>query len=148
MRSSYALFLVSIAGLGVFVSGCAGTKTVKGPSDQELVAQVMQSWKTAWEGKNVDQIMACVSQNYVSSSGDGRDSLQKFAEKICQNDKVRIQLLLDDMEVAIQEGTARVTGIRSKISSPKQEGLFGLTSTLRKENGAWLITWIDAWDLG
>jgi hypothetical protein len=61
-------------------------------------------------------------------------------------------MLLDGMEISIENERASVRGIRAKMTGPDREGNertgeFGLSVSLRKENGVWLITLIDVWDI-
>jgi ketosteroid isomerase-like protein len=138
-------------GVAVLLVGCAGGK-VKGPSDQELVSQAMHEWKAAWAAKDVERIMACVSPNFSTSDGDGPDAIRKFAAGLSQQAEAVIDMALDEMEITIEEEKASVRGVRGKISGrnregEKFEGQFGLSIALRKEEGNWLITWLDAWDL-
>lgn len=143
--------LVVVVGMGVLLGGCAGAK-VKGPSDQELVSQVMHEWKAAWEGKDVERIMACLSPSFSTSDGDGPDAIRGFAAGYSERAEARMEMLLDEMEISIAEETASVRGLHGTMSGRDEEGNesewnFGQSTGLRKEEGKWLITWIDVWNI-
>lgn len=127
---------------GILLGGCGGPKA-KGPSDGELVSQVIDEWKAGWEGSDVERLMACVSPNFNLSDGGGPDAIRGFADGLFRQAGAKIEFVLEEMEISVKEEEASVSGIRAKIRGPDSESLYGLSIGLRKEGGKWLITWLE-----
>lgn len=143
--------LVVVIGLGLLMGGCAGAK-VKGPTDQELVSQVVNVWKAGWEERDVERIVAPLSLAFMTSDGGVPADIREYAERLFSRAGTRMEIILDEMEISTQEGTASVQGVRAILtgSDPDgrlREGLIGLSLRLRKENGGWFITWLDYWNI-
>lgn len=143
--------VAAFAGIGVVLMGCAGAK-VRGPTDEELISQVMYEWKAGWEGKNVERIMACISPNFATSDGDGPDAIREFATGFAERAETKIEMVMDEIEISVQEETASVRGIHGTMifrdrEGQQRKGRFGSSVGLRKEEGKWLITWTDVWSL-
>ena len=145
------LVLVMLAGMGGVLLGCAGAK-VKGPTDEELVAQAVTDWKAAWEQKDVEGIMAGLSAGFMTADGGMPEDVRDYAERLFGRQGNRLQFILEDMEVSVEGEIASVGGVRGKFTGrdPEgrlSEGLIGFSLRLRKEQGEWLITWLDRWSL-
>ena len=125
---------------------CVGGK-LRGPSDEEQVSAAVSELKAAWEAKDAERILACYSRDYTYSDGSDFERLEQWARAVAETPDVQIEVFVDEMEISIERGEARVRGVKSRVSGPEGEGEFGLEYRLRKENGKWVITWSNAWSI-
>lgn len=128
-----AFVLVTVLG------GCASLK--KGPSDQELITQVVKNYQTDLQKGDVDAVMTQFSSDY--SDGEGRDKagLKDFLNQAKDQGYLDdIEVNIDDMKITINDDTATAGPV----------GLYGnfggidVTLGLKEESeGNWLITSMD-----
>ena len=120
------------------VAGCATGP--KGPTDQELITTTVKSFTEALLLKNIDALMATVSENFyhpeVGDKAAAKDMLGQGMDSGYVDDGA---IDLDNMAIKIEGDTAEAYPIVA--SAPAGSVTVGLT--LKKENGAWLITAIN-----
>jgi hypothetical protein len=120
------------------LAGCATGP--KGPTDQELITATAKSFTDALLAKNIDALMATVSENFhhpeVGDKAAAKDILKQGMDSgFVDNGKID----LANMAITIKGDTAEAYPIVA--SAPAGSVTVGLT--LKKENGAWLITAIN-----
>jgi len=101
MRKSALLGVCAGIAAGVVVCGCAGTG--RGPSDEELIRNVLGKWKAAAEALDIEAQMALCSESLESDWGD------KEATKEFMLD-AKDMGYLDDMEVITDEAEITIDG--------------------------------------
>jgi len=117
----------------VLVCGCIG---MRGPSDEELIANTMTTWQEAIMAPDVETLMATYSEEYETSEVPDKESMRQFMEMIAD------QGYLDDMEVSMEEAETVIDGETATVSPVEigtAMGSMTIEFTLQKEDGAWLI---------
>ena len=128
-----------MVGLGCLMLVLAwGCQTLsKGPSDEELIAGVLSTWKAGVQAKNIDRVMAVHSENFESSEATGKEAHRDVMMGYIEAG------YLDDAEVELESAEVKVEGDKASVTGVELVtvvGTFELEFGLQKENGAWLIT--------
>ena len=117
--------------------GCAsGGGGAKGPSDEELIQQLVTTTLEALQGKDVDTTMAAYSDSFTSDQGD-KAAMQAFFQQAAEAG------FLDGMTASTESMSITVDGDTAEVAGISVEGAFGaldLTFGLAKEDGRWMIT--------
>ena len=72
-----------IGWLVLLLAGCGGVGLLKrGPSDQELVTQVMQQWVTGWANLDAELLSSLVSESYYGANGESKEELRETMEEL------------------------------------------------------------------
>jgi len=138
MRKSALLGVCAGIAAVVLVCGCAGTG--RGPSDEELIRNVLGKWKAAAEALDIEAQMALCSESLESDWGD------KEATKEFMLD-AKDMGYLDDMEVITDEAEITIDGnVATVYPLEVQTAMGGATVglTLTKEAGGWIITELES----
>ena len=125
---------LGMAVLAVTLCGCQILGV--GPSDEELVSATMADWKAALIAHDLDNLMGTYSENYVSTQGDGKDSVREFLAGVIE------QGYLDNVKVNLEDAQIMIEGDKANISPVEltsDAGTYVLEYTLQKEEGIWLI---------
>ncbi len=126
------------AGIGVLVLalivGCQSAP--KGPTDEELIADVIATWQTAITGKDLDGMMALYSENFTGSRGEDKAGVRSFLEQVMAMGYLDgIAIDATGATTTVEEGTATV----GPVSSTTSMGPASLTFKLAKEEDGWMI---------
>lgn len=141
-KATVKMALVAVLAV-VIAGGCAGT--AKGPSDAELVQQQIENFKTALLAKDVDKVLACVSETFyhpeVGDKAGARDIMQQGIDSGFTEGG---QVDLANMQVKIEKDTATAYPIVASAAP----GSVTAALTLKKEkakdgNLGWYITEIN-----
>jgi hypothetical protein len=124
----------------VLVAGCATTP--KGPTDEELIMGQVAKFKEAMLAKNLDNLLAVVSENFnhpeVGGKAEAREILQQGIDSGYteggQVDISKAVIKLDD-----KKETATVYPIQASSNA----GSVTVGLTLKKEKVGWMITMLD-----
>jgi ketosteroid isomerase-like protein len=118
--------------------GCMSETVGRGPSDEELINQMLSKWKAAILAQDIDMLMALHSESFKSFEAPDKES----QEAVMQNyfdagylDDAKVGL--ESAEIAIEGDKAKVTGVVLDVTVG--EGRYPLTFGLQKEIGAWMI---------
>ena len=127
----YGTFVVAVLLLALG-SGCAG---LLGPSDQDMVTDVVGQWQTGFNGRDADAVVEMLSEDYRDARGLTRDS---FGEIMSELDSYGVG------EVDISEATVAVDG-DSATAGPISIEMEGSENTFdmllqKEEDGIWRIT--------
>jgi hypothetical protein len=121
--------------------GCASTtggdaaKAPAGPTDQELIQQMMIDVMAALTAKDVDKMVSYYSDDFTSDNGDK-------AATIAFLNGAKDQGFLDGIVVKTDAMTIAVEGETAKVGPVNLEGAFGalaLNFGLAKRDGKWLV---------
>ena len=127
----------------VVAGGCAGT--AKGPSDLELVTQQIENFKTALLAKDIDKVLATVSETfYHPEVGDKAAARDIMKQGIDSGFTEGGQVDLTNMQVKIEKETATAYPIVASAAP----GSVTVGLTLKKEKAkdgqlGWYITEIN-----
>jgi len=124
----------SVALIGL-VCGCAIFQ--RGPSDEQLLTQMLAGWVGAMEEGSVETVLSFYSKNYMGAEGDGYDELEGRLEQIVPAlEQFDAKLMTDETMITIEGDKATLTPITIDSSF----GTMDLTLEATKEGGTWLIT--------
>lgn len=138
MKRTSMLKSVVCVGMAALLCSCAGL--LKGPSDEDLVAQVVDSWKVGMSELNIDKLMATYSEDFETSQVPDKDSLSQFLEGAMESGYLDdVEVILDDTETEIDGETATVY----PIDIVSAAGEVSIELTLTKEEGGWMITGME-----
>jgi ketosteroid isomerase-like protein len=110
----------------------------RGPSDEELINQMLSKWKAAVLAQDIDMLMALHSESFKNFEAPDKESqeavMQNYFDAGYMDDA---KVGLEGAEIAIEGDKANVTGVVLDVTVG--ESRYPLTFGLQKENGAWLI---------
>ena len=119
--------------------GCASTtgggKAPAGPTDQEMIQQMMIDVMAALTAKDVDKMVSYYADDFTSDNGDK-------AATIAFLNGAKDQGFLDGIVVKTDAMTIAVEGETAKVGPVNLEGAFGalaLNFGLAKRDGKWLV---------
>lgn len=135
MKQATVIALVLALGIAV---GCATGP--KGPTDEELVAAQAKAFSEALLAKNVDGVMATLSEDfYHPEVGDKQALKDMVGQAIDAGYFDDGEMELEGAETVVEGDTATVYPI--VLSSGAGSVTIGLT--LKKAEGGWLVVEID-----
>lgn len=122
------------------VAGCAST--AKGPSDDELITNSINTFVTGMKSKDVAVLLSAVSANFSTSDAPDKESLGNFLQNAIDAG------YLEEVEVGMEDTTREMSDAKDSVYVyPLEiESLAGVATmglTLKKEEGNWLITSMD-----
>lgn len=132
MKKSVIMNLGAAAIIVVLAGGCQ----LGGPSDEELINTTIADWKAAHTAKDLDRLMATLSENYVSMQGGGKDSMREFISRAFEEG------FMDNVEIKIEDAEIMIEGNNATFGPVKfvgDRGTFAFKHILQKEDGKWLI---------
>ena len=130
-----------VAALIVAMVGCAsttgggGAKAPKGPTDEEMIQQMMIDVMAALTAKDVDKMVSYYADDFTSDNGDK-------AATVAFLNGAKDQGFLDGIVVKTDAMTIAVEGETAKVGPVNLEGAFGalgLNFGLAKRDGKWLV---------
>ena len=111
-----------------------------GPSDDELVAGVMEAWKAAVEAQDLDGLMACFSENFNSHDFLDKEGIHMVMKVMFEEGEFeKATVDLEGVETIIVGNTAIVSRVELALEGVGDSLVFALT----KENGVWRITGME-----
>lgn len=125
----------------ILVTGCAGL-TRRGPTDEELVSQLMREWVEGWNTLDADRLAPLMSESYYGANGENKEELLTYVRQWKQNPENQVVFSMEQAVILVTEDRATVRGILADINIKESEiiGQFKLDYFLQKEEGAWRIT--------
>lgn len=132
MKKSVIMNLGMAALIAVLAGGCQ----IGGPSDEELINTTIADWKAAHTAKDLDGLMATLSEDYVSMEGGGKDSMREFISRAFEGG------FMDNVEIKIEDAEITMEGDKAMFGPVKfvgDRGTFAFNHILQKEDGKWLI---------
>ena len=109
MGKSAILSVGLVVVAAMVVCGCATAGKAKGKSDPELIKDAVNEFKAGMQAKNVDQLMAMVSDQFSHPEWGDKASLKTFIQdNVNQGNLDDAEVDLSKAETKIQDGTATV----------------------------------------
>jgi ketosteroid isomerase-like protein len=133
MKTSIILSL-SLLIFAVVFCGCQ--TPAEGPTDKQLINTAMTEWKAALEARDLDRLMALFSDNYVSSSGDGKVAMRERMAGAIERGS------LDNIKVKIENAQLTLLGEQATfgpVEITSERGTLTIEYTLHREDVKWLI---------
>lgn len=133
MKKSIILSL-SLLIFAVVFCGCQ--TPAEGPTDKQLINTAMTEWKAALEARDLDRLMALFSDNYVSSSGDGKVAMRERTAGAIERGS------LDNIKVKIENAKITLVGDQATfgpVELTSDRGTLTIEYTLHREDVKWLI---------
>jgi len=123
----------------LITGGCATTGGDASDSDQ--INALLGQWKEAVLAADADALMATHSENFAHDGyeydAEDKAGLRDYIEdSIAQGGFDDVELYMEDVEIAIEGGSATVYPIEYTVP----EGTITIELTLAKEQAGWLIT--------
>lgn len=128
-------WLVGCLALTVLVAAGCGGGFSKGPSDTEMIQQIITDAMAGMQAEDIDAMLASYAPDFQSDNGDldaTRDFLQGIKDAGFLAD---IEVDLTSLEIAV-EGSTAMAGPVIIIASI---GEIGLEFDLEKRDGTWLV---------
>jgi ketosteroid isomerase-like protein len=127
---------------GCVILGLAGCASMsKGPSDKDLIQNLLNEWKSATEAQDLDKMMACFSNDFRGDEG-GKDEMRAFLANFIDSGN------LDGAEVDLEKAETIIEGNTASVLSTwlsSTAGSLGVDLDLQKDpDGAWRIVGLDA----
>ena len=118
------------------VSGCALFRF--GPSDEQLLGDLLKGWKAAMDEGSVEKVIAYYSKDYMSADGRNFEETKSGLERIVPALKeFEAKLSTTDAKIQIEGKKATIAPIKIESSL----GSIGLTLiTTKDKDGVWRIT--------
>lgn len=142
MRKYWRLGLSVMAIAAVLAGGCA--TGAKGPSDEELIDQMLNNWKVGMETKDITKIDAAISEQFNHYEWGDKKSLIAFVkDNMDQGNLDGAKIVLDNAKKEIDKdaGTAKVYPVELSASF----GSMTIEFNLKKEtDGAWRAVGLTA----
>jgi len=136
MSKSVVTRLIMIVAVSLLVYGCQ-IPIGSMPSDEELIRATMAEWKAAHIDKDIDRIMATISEDFVSFNGGGKDSVREFLEGAFDGG------FMDNVKINIEDANVGIEGDKATFGPVEfigDRGPFVVKYRLQKEDdGRWLI---------
>lgn len=124
--------------LAAAVYGCAGA--AKGPSDAELIQNVLADFKTYGQAKDLDRLMALYSDKFNNYEYGDKEGLHTFLQ-----DAIDMGYL-ENAEINLANAKTKIEGEKATVQGIEMKAAFGSATidlTLAKEASAWKIVGQD-----
>ena len=133
---------ITLVVLALLAAGCASggggaPAAPAGPSDEELVTQLINSTLAALQAKDVEKMMSVYTDDFSTSDGQSKADFTQFLADAGS------QGFLDGMTADISALAVTVDGDSASVSGITIEGAFGvldLSFDLTKASGSWMIS--------
>ena len=121
------------------VCGCASMG--KGPSDEELVMDVINAWAATLPEQDMEKAMTYYSEDFEHYEYGDKEGLEDFLEDAAAMGYLDdAETNLDEVEIEIEENTATVYPI--ELTAAFGSGTIELTLT-KEASGKWMITGME-----
>lgn len=129
-----------VAGVAiVLVCGCA---TTKGPSDEELIAGVVEGWKTGMIAQNLDKVLVTYAETFAHPEMADKAALKDFMQNAIDMGYLEgLEIDMADTKTTID--AAAKTATVYPIGLTSNAGSVTIELTLTKGENGWLITMMN-----
>jgi len=116
--------------------GCALLQ--RGPTDEELLGDLLRGWQAAMDARDVDKVMTFYSKDFMSPQGADYEGMKEALERfVPQFDDYGVKLSSADASITIEGDTATI----EPITLEADMGSMTLSLIATKEApGVWRIT--------
>ena len=137
MRTLFKLGL----GLVAVAMICACASAPKGPTDEELVAQLVTTWQEAVAAKDLDSMMAIHSESFSNSEAADKAAWKAYLEWIMASGYMDgAETDISGAETTIEEDKATVGPMVLSTAA----GVFNMELSLAKEEAGWMVVSSEA----
>jgi hypothetical protein len=131
-----AAVLTMVVALVYVAGGCATFGG--GPSDEELLGELLTNYKAALEEGDADKLISLYSKNYQTTRGGTYDQMaSRLREFVPRLKEFEVEVLVADANIAIEGNTAKLGPIT--FDSPMGSRDTALVAT-KEDDGVWRIT--------
>ena len=126
---------VSLA-LVYLASGCAVLQ--RGPSDEELLGELLRGWKAAMDEADVDKLLSFYSKDYTGGDGTDYEGLaDRMGEVVPLLKEYDVEIVIADAKIEIERDAATL----GPIAFDSSFGARNMSMNAAKEtDGVWRIT--------
>ncbi|MEM9406006.1 MAG: hypothetical protein AAGA81_08220 [Acidobacteriota bacterium] len=131
------LLTVALVAVGC-ASGGGGAAAPAGPTDEEMIQEIIANSLDALKAKDIDSMMSTYSDDFSSNQGMDKAGMAQFLK---QADEMG---MLDGVNVDTSAMTTTIEGDTAEVAGISLEGAFGalaLGFKLEKREGAWVVTY-------
>jgi hypothetical protein len=132
-----AAVIVAMVGCASTTGGGGGAKAPKGPTDQEMIQQMMIEVLAALTAKDVDKMVSYYADDFTSDNGDKAATVAFLNGAKEQGFLDGVVVKTEGMQIDVAE-----TGDTATVGPVNLEGAFGalgLNFGLVKRDGKWLV---------
>ncbi len=141
MKNARTLFVLAVS-VVLVASGCAMLQG--GPSDEEALHKLLETYTTAMQAGDVDTVIPLYSTSYETERGDYEQSMERMRQFVPRFAERDIDLSTESAEVTVDGDTASV----GPINFESERGGWNTTLlTAKEEDGCWRITGTE-WQRG
>jgi len=141
LKNARTIFVLA-ASVALVASGCAMLQG--GPSDEEALRELVNTYATALQAGDVDTLIPLYSTSYESPrGGDYEQSMERMRNWVPRMAEWDVEISADAAEIAIDGDTAKV----GPVTFESERGTRDTTLLTTKEDGCWLITGTE-WQRG
>ena len=137
MKSARMVVLLAVSVAVVCVAGGCATLG-GGASDENMLGELLQTYKTGMEAGDAEAVIALYSENYESARGGTYEEMvermRQYIPRMAERD---IQLGVAEAEIQIDGDTARVGPI---VSEGRRGTMRRTLLCTKEEDGRWRIT--------
>ena len=127
--------VVSLA-LVCVASGCATLRG--GPSDEELLSELLTNYKAAMEQGDAEKLISLYSKNYATERGGSFDEMaSRLREFVPRLKEFEVKVLVADAKIEIEGNTAKLGPVT--WDSPRGSRSMALLAA-KEADGVWRIT--------
>jgi ketosteroid isomerase-like protein len=130
-----SVMLVAVVSV-VLVAGCQ----TSGPSDEELILDLLQSWKTAGEAQDIDALLVLYAEDFQNSEYGDKEGLKGFLKDS------KDMGYLSNAEMNVADAKITVEGEKATVYPIEMSASFGtatITLELKKAEGKWMIVGME-----
>jgi len=113
-----------------------------GMTDEEKVAQTVQEWREASEAKDIDAIMATVSEDFVGDGGANKDAFRQYIGGLIDSG------MFDGVEISDSRAITTIDGDTAEVRNldlSSYAGAVVVDLTLQRDaDGKWRIVGLRA----
>ncbi len=120
----------------VLVAGCQ----TSGPSDEEMILDLLQGWKTAGEAQDIDALLTFYSDEFENGEYGDKEGLKGFLK---DNKDMGY---LSNAEINVADAKITVEGDKATVYPIEMTASFGtgtITLELKKAEGKWMVIGMD-----
>jgi ketosteroid isomerase-like protein len=108
-----------------------------GPSDEDALRKLVETYTTAFQAGDVDTLIPLYSKNYETERGDYEQTVERMREWVPRMAEWDVEISADNAEIAIEGNTARVGPVTFESDRGSRDTTL---LTTKEEDGCWRIT--------